>query len=166
VPDGYVVPAGNTNVKAGNVGNVSVADAVTVTYASGVNVMPIEAGMRFVDCTAGTPLGLVVESVAVAVPVPPVVAGTAIVPPRPDAIGEKVLLCAVAPALSVIVDVAAGVGTGVATVPGTVEPPPPPPPQAVSKSESATSAAVAGANLMPVMEVHRSEADSDRDGWI
>ena len=38
--------------------------------------------------------------------------------------------------------------------------PPPPPPHAASRSDAVTmSAAAAGATLMPVMEVHRSDAD-------
>jgi hypothetical protein len=163
VPDGKLVPAGKMNVNVGYVGNVRAADVVTETYASGVNATPIDAGRRLVELTAGTPVGFVDESVALAVPLPLVVAGTSNVPLRPEPSAPKVWAGgAVAPAVSDNVDVEppgldVGFDVGLDVGLGTGEEPPPPPPQAVRKNESATIAAVAGASLMPVMEVHRSE---------
>lgn len=63
------------------------------------------------------------------------------------------------------VEVATGVGEAVTVTAGVAEPPPPPPHAA--RSDAVTiSAAAAGANFLPVMDVHRSETDPDGVGGI
>ena len=130
-------------------------DAVTLTYAIGVNVPPIVFGRRAASDTVGTPLGGVAESVAVSVAdVPLLVAGIVTLAVIPPVIVSKDAVAGPLPLTeSDFVDVTVGVGvgdgvpppTGVAVglgVCGVADPPPPPPPHAAR-----TAAATAQATL-------------------
>ncbi len=112
----------------------------------------------------------VVESTSAAEPEVDV-AGNVTAAPYPPVIVGKVTVAAVAPTVAVAADVsgnaavevAPGVGVDALGIEG-VEPPPPPPHEARSSDAERMNAAPAGAILLPMMVIRRSNADSNRDG--